>query len=204
MRRALALMTVALCAAGCTSTAPGQPLPAARTGSSATSSSAPAEEVPGPGVPKVPKPLDITRFKQNPCETLTSAQISDLLGDRARIHPDPHGPVGPACGWFAQATVAVLYPTINKLGLTSVYRAKGRAYPFFLPLAPIDGYPVVAYGEDDPRASRGECDVAMGTSDRETVVVSITQSAARKGEKDPCESARDVAEKVLGNLRGGR
>ncbi|WP_369871196.1 DUF3558 family protein [Amycolatopsis sp. AA4] len=157
--------------------------------------------LPGPGVPSVPHPLDTARFKQNPCATLTPAQISGLLGPSPRVQADPQGPVGPACGWFAQASVAVLYPDINDLGLTSVYRAKGGAYPFFLPLAPVDGYPVVAYGEDDPRAGRGECDVAMGTSDRETLVVSITQSAVHKGEKDPCQSARDIAALALGNLR---
>ncbi|WP_406638252.1 DUF3558 domain-containing protein [Amycolatopsis sp. WGS_07] len=204
MRRAHALTAVALCSlAGCASTIPGGAIPAERTTPPAPSSTA-AGQVPGPGVPKVPNPLDITRFKQNPCDALTSAQISNLLGDGARVKPDPHGPVGPACGWFSQAQIVVVFPNIDKLGLTSVYGAKGDAYPFFLPLAPVDGYPIVAYGGRDHRASDGECDVALGTSDRETAVVSITQSAAHKGEKDPCESARDVAEKVLGNLRGGR
>ncbi|MET9260500.1 DUF3558 domain-containing protein [Amycolatopsis sp. NPDC004079] len=182
-----------------------QPSSPAPTTATAPPHSASAGTVPGPGVPGVANPLDITRFKRNPCETLTPPQISDLLGDRTRIRPDPHGPVGPACGWFnhaTAATVAVLYPNINDLGLTSVYRAKGGAYPFFLALEPVDGYPIVAYGEDDPRP-RGECDVATGVSDRETLVVSITQSRARTGERDPCQSARDIAKQALGNLRRG-
>ncbi|WP_312872069.1 DUF3558 domain-containing protein [Amycolatopsis dendrobii] len=204
MRRALALTPLALLIlAGCSDTTPGQAVPADRTGQPAPRSTS-ANQVPGPGVPKVPNPIDITRFKQNPCESLTSAQVVDLLGDEARITPDPNGPGGPGCGWFSQAKIAVVFPNVDKLGLTSVYRAKGGAYPFFMPLAPVEGYPVVAYGTEDVRARLGECNVALGTSDRETLDVSITQSPAHKGEKDPCDSARDVADKVLGNLRGGR
>ncbi|WP_275292778.1 DUF3558 domain-containing protein [Amycolatopsis sp. La24] len=204
VRRALALAPLTLFAlASCSSTTPGQAVPAESTGQP-TSRSTPADEVPGPGVPKVPNPIDITRFKQNPCAALTAEQTSGLLGDGARIVPDPKGAGGPGCGWFSQAQIVVLFPNVDKLGLTSVYRAKGNAYPFFVPLAPVDGYPVVAYGTEDVRARLGECNVALGTSDRETIDVSITQSPAHKGEKDPCESAREVAEKVLGNLRGGR
>ncbi|MYW91220.1 DUF3558 domain-containing protein [Amycolatopsis rubida] len=165
--------------------------------------STPAEDVPGPGVPKVANPLDVSRFRQNPCDALASGQVSDLLGGNVRAEPDPHGPGGPACGWFSQAQVVIVFPTVDKLGLTSIYRAKGGVYPFFLPLDPVAGYPVVAYGTDDPRARFGECTVALGTSDRETVDVSITQSPAHKGDKDPCQSARDVAAQVLDNLRRG-
>ncbi|WP_370934230.1 DUF3558 domain-containing protein [Amycolatopsis sp. cg13] len=189
--------------AGCSSSAPGQAVPAERTDRPAPSSAS-ADQVPGPGVPKVHNPLDITRFKQNPCDSLTAQQISGLLGDGARINPDPHGPGGPGCGWFSQAQIVIVFPNVDKLGLTSVYRARGGAYPFFQPLAPVDGYPVVAYGTADLRARLGECNVALGTSDRETLDVSISQSPAHKGEKDPCESARGVAEQALGNLRGGR
>lgn len=206
MRRALTLTALGLCAlAGCSSTTTGRANPSEQAGRPASSApnSPAAEEVPGPGVPKVPSPLDATRLKQNPCASLTSAQITDLLGDNPRVKPEPHGAGGPGCGWFAQAQVAVVFPDINNLGLTSFYRAKDRIYRFFLALAPVDGYPAVAYGEDDNRASRGECDIAVGISDRETVVVSIRQSPAHQGEKDPCDSARDVAQKVLGNLRGG-
>lgn len=204
MRRALALAPLALFAlAGCSATTPGQAVPAESTGPP-TARTTPADEVPGPGVPKVPNPIDITRFKQNPCAALTAEQISSLLGDEARVVPDPKGAGGPGCGWFSQAHLVVLFPNVDKLGLTSIYRAKGGTYPFFAPLAPVDGYPVVAYGIEDVRARLGECNVALGTSDRETVDVSITQSPAHKGEKDPCESAREVAGKVLGNLRGGR
>ncbi|MFD2465991.1 DUF3558 domain-containing protein [Amycolatopsis silviterrae] len=206
MRRVLALTAVALCAlASCSRTTAGRAAPGERSGqpSSPAPNSTSAEQVPGPGVPKVESPIDAARFKQNPCGALTAAQVSDLLGNSPRVKPEPHGAGGPGCGWFAQAQVAVVFPDINDLGLTSFYRAKDRVYPFFLPLAPLDGYPVVAYGEEDHRASRGACDIAMGISDHETVVVSITQSPAHKGEKDPCESARGIAEKVLGNLRGG-
>ncbi|MYW91219.1 DUF3558 domain-containing protein [Amycolatopsis rubida] len=54
---------------------------------------------------------------------------------------------------------------------------------------------------DGSRASRGECDIAAGTSDRDTMVVSITRSPGRKGGTDACESARGVAAQILADLR---
>ncbi|WP_205670147.1 MULTISPECIES: DUF3558 domain-containing protein [Amycolatopsis] len=161
-------------------------------------------QVPGPGVPKVLTPVDVSRFKQNPCNALTSTQISDLLGPHARVKPDLKSPAGPSCGWLSLATIQVAVPNVDDLGLTSIYRSRGGIYPFFLPLAPVNGLPAVAYGQDDSRASRGECDVAVGVSDRETIEVSVRQSPENKGKEDPCESARKVAEKILGNLPGAR
>ncbi|MFB9929631.1 DUF3558 domain-containing protein [Amycolatopsis halotolerans] len=206
VRRVFALTAAALCAlAGCSSTTAGRAAPSGHSDRpvSQTPKSTATDPVPGPGVPKVAIPLDATKFKQNPCDALTARQVSDLLGTSSHVKPEPHGAGGPGCGWFAQAQVVIVFPDINELGLTSFYRAKDKVYPFFLPLAPVDGYPVVAYGEEDHRASLGECDIAMGISDSETIVVSVTQSPSHKGEKDPCDSARGVAETVLANLRGG-
>ncbi len=95
----------------------------------------------------------------------------------------------------------MIFNKVNDRGLTGVYQAK---YKFFLPLEPVDGYPVVAYGLVDDRASRGGCQIAIGTSDKQTVDVGVTQSEENIGKKDPCEAARGVASYVLSNLRGGK
>ncbi|WP_230863084.1 DUF3558 family protein [Amycolatopsis camponoti] len=89
-------------------------------------------------------------------------------------------------------------PGVREPGL-----AKGTTYPFFEPLEPVDGYPLVAYdGVGDQRA-RGECTVAVGTSDTQTVDISVDQSEKNIGKNDPCEAARQVTAMVLGNAKAG-
>ncbi len=114
-------------------------------------------------------------------------------------------PGGPSCSIhppsITQAGILVIFTNLDNRGLTSIYAAKDTKYPFFLPLAPVDGYPIVAYGLTDDRASRGICQIAVGTSDQQTVDIGVTQSEQNIGKKDPCEAARGVAASVLGNLR---
>ncbi|SFW90393.1 Protein of unknown function [Amycolatopsis australiensis] len=164
-----------------------------------------SQEVPGPGVPKVAVPLDTDRFKSAPCSALTAAQVTELFGREITAKPDIEGPGGPGCSWDpvdgSRASVNVLFTTVDDLGLTSVYREQGKAYKFFQPLDPVDGYPVVAYGTSDAR-STGRCSVAVGTSDRSTVDITIFQSQAKIGTTDPCQVARTVAEKVVASLKG--
>ncbi len=93
----------------------------------------------------------------------------------------------------------MIFNNVDDRGLTGVYQAQ---YSFFLPLKPVDGYPVAAYGLTDERTSRGGCQIAVGTSDKQTVDIGVTQSEENIGHKDPCEAARGVASYVLSNLRG--
>lgn len=91
----------------------------------------------------------------------------------------------------------------DQLGLTSVYEAKGKQYQFFQPMESINGFPIVAYGVNDERTSRGRCAVAIGTSDTQAVDVHVAQSEKNIGKKDPCAAAHEIAAQVLSNLRGG-
>jgi hypothetical protein len=90
----------------------------------------------------------------------------------------------------------------DELGLTSVYEAKGKQYQLFEPLESVEGFPVVAYGVNDERTTRGRCAIAMGVSDTQAVDIHVAQSESNIGKKDPCAAARDVASQVLNNLRG--
>jgi hypothetical protein len=98
--------------------------------------------------------------------------------------------------------VSVVYNKVNHTGLSAIFEKNGTTFPFFLPLDPIDGYPAVAYGLADERASRGRCAVALGTSDQEMIDISIAQSEEKAGKSDPCAAAHNVAAQVLDNLRG--
>nr|WP_202507257.1 DUF3558 domain-containing protein [Amycolatopsis rubida] len=192
---------------GCSGSADGHAGATATPSSpaSAAPASQGAAQVPGPGVPKVETPIDTARFRAAPCGSLTPAQAENLVGAGIVPRPDLNAPAGPSCAWHSQAHVIVTFSNVDNLGLTSYYRAKGTVYPFFMPLDPIGGYPIVAYGQIDLRASKAQCEVALGTSDRDTVAVSVTQSPQNRGANgDACESAHQVAGLVLSNLKGGR
>lgn len=206
MRRVLVLVGLALLTlTACTTKTPGSATPTSSTGTAPPSGT--DDQVPGPGVPRVENPIDTAKFATAPCSVLTDGQISEIFGGAAAPHPDPQGPSGPACSWrpsaASGASVQVIFPNVDKLGLTSIYQAKGSTYKLFEVLSPIDSYPVVAYGTSDARATDGVCAVAVGTSDHSTVEVSIFQAKANVGQKDPCDAARTVAAKVLDTIRKG-
>ena len=143
---------------------------------------------------------------QAPCDSLTSTQIEALLGAGVTPKTELDAPAGPSCSVHpssvTDASVVVVFSNVDKLGLTSIYQAQGTKYPFFMPMDDIDSYPVVAYGIVDERNAHGRCQVAVGTSDRQTVDVAVAQSKENIGNKDPCKAAHGVATSVLQNLRG--
>ncbi|OAP21009.1 hypothetical protein A4R44_08219 [Amycolatopsis sp. M39] len=201
------LPAVALFAlAGCSGTTGGQANPAPST--SEPPSSVPADaRLPGPGVPKVREPIDTTKAAQDPCMVLTSDESKGFLGGPVPPKAENEA-AGPSCGWFGgyeyeHASINVIVNGVDKRGLTSVYAAKGKLYKFFQPLAPADGYPLVAV---DTTASRtfGECAASLGVRDDQVIEVVIRQPDSRKEKKNPCDSVHDVAVAIIGNLRGGR
>jgi hypothetical protein len=208
MRRTVVMLSASLLLlTACTPTKNGTPSPSTNTLSQPPSSGS-ADQLPGPGVPAVTNPIDIGHFQQSPCDSLTTEQVDSLLGQGASRKPDPNGQAGPECFWHSagasQASVGIIFVNADKRGLTSVYQANGSQYKFFKPLDAIDDYPVVAYGVADERNSRGRCTVALGVSDTQAVDINIAQSEENIAHKDPCAAARDVAAKVLSNLKAGK
>lgn len=205
-RRTLTLICFSLLAlaSGCTDKTNGTASPSGDSSAPPSPESSSAT-VPGPGVPKVETPLDVSRFQQSPCDSLTSAESQELLGPDVVANPVVDDPAGPTCNWdvpaVSQAGVGVTYFKKTQLGLTGIYQSKGTAYPFFEPLDPIDGYPTVAFGTVDERNTKGRCLLALGTSDTQQVNISVSLSEGNIGKKDPCAAAHDVAVKVLANLR---
>lgn len=201
MRRVIVPLSAALLVLGaCDTTNGGTAVPI----SPASPSSGTVDDVPGSGVPRVANPIDLTRLQKAPCDALTPAQVAGLLGSDVETKPEPDADVGPRCNWHApgRAGVGIIFGK-DERGLTSVYAAKGTIYPFFEPLEPVDGYPLVAYdGAGDQRA-KGECTVAVGTSDTQAIDISVDQSEKNIGKTDPCEAARQVTAMVLGNAKAG-
>ena len=205
MRRILIPISASvLVLSACTTTNGGTASPSDPSASEPGASSS-TTEVPGPGVPKVASPIDISHFKSAPCDSLTAEQVSDLLVPGVTPKADLNAPGGPSCSihppQVTQAGVLVIFTNLDNRGLTSVYAARDVKYPFFMPLSPVDGYPIVAYGLADDRTTHGTCQIAIGTSDQQTVEIGVTQSEQNVGKKDPCEAARGVAASVLDNIR---
>ncbi|MET8994994.1 DUF3558 domain-containing protein [Amycolatopsis sp. NPDC004169] len=195
-----------LAAVACSTTNPGKPAVSSPVPGAASLSES-SDAVPGPGVPQVLQPIDVARFKQEPCLALTDSQVTELLGSGVSGKPDLQAPAGPTCSWdsvdVSQAGIGVIFMNADRLGLASVYAARGKQYQFFQPMESLDGFPTVAYGVSDERSSRGRCAVAIGVSDTQAVDVHVAQSEKNIGRKDPCSAAHDIAAQVLGNLRGG-
>lgn len=191
--RLAALLSIAAVLAGCSDQAkPAQDNTA-------------AGPTPGPGVPSVAKPLDLTPLKRNPCDALKPSQDAldpahaGLFGNGIPAKPSSAGSA-PACAWTSRATLIVYVPADTDTSLTAIYAMKGGQFPVVTPLAAIDGYPVVAYGTDEPLGSHGECRVALAASDTQTVVAWLTQPTPNTTAPSTCDTARSVLEHVLRNL----
>ena len=183
---------------------PGMPTVPTTSASEPAQPSSEPVEVPGFGAPKVANPLDTSGPEAQPCGLLTDAQINGLLG--TDINKTQEDGTGPGCKWHSYgsqaASVYVTFPTVTDNGLTAIYRAKGNEYKFFKEMTPVRGYPAVAWDTTDETMTRGECHVAVGTSDRSTVEASVSLSEKNIGTKDPCEAAHQVLDMVIGNIQG--
>ncbi|WET80166.1 DUF3558 domain-containing protein [Amycolatopsis sp. QT-25] len=197
----IATLALAACSPSITN---GTPTPTDGGSSLAPSRSSPRQ--PGPDVPQVASPLALTQVKQAPCNALTEEQAGELLGPRAVPKERLDGTAGPSCMWSIPSSsrplVDVIFGRSPDGGTASVYNAKGGAYKLVEPLAPVDGYPLTAYGTTDERPS-GKCSVALGASDTETIGIVTELSEANIGKKDPCGAAREAAIRVLATVRGG-
>lgn len=184
------------------------PLPTSETSSAPAPTSSErstgGEELPANGAPEVSNPLDTSAFAQDPCGSLTEAQITDLLGGPIGGEPDIGSAVGPTCNWHGPqfASISVNYSTIHD-GLSSVYAHKDTL-AVFDPLPAIQRYPVVAYSSAEDRQEDGGCQVQVGTSNNSVIDIGVRQSDKNVGKSDPCEAAHGVATMVTNNIVAAR
>lgn len=206
----LAVMTVAVAAAGCTSTSEGTPSPAPgdhTTSSQATDPTDPdATELPYAGAPAVTDPMDTERFQQDPCLALAADQVGTLKLQAPGALRD--GGLGKACEFRGETDSRVLVEIAsldkNPYGVSAVYQAeKDGDLAFLEPLDPIDGYPAVAYDAVDQRETGG-CSVVLGASDEIAFEVVLQLSAGNVGKKEPCETAAVVAGMVVQTMKAAQ
>lgn len=196
MRFPIGLVTViaALLVVGpaCSATTPGKP--------AATPSAAAGHALPHDGAPKVPNPVDITRFKAAPCTVLTQSQLR-TLGITAQPEPRPDDPAGPVCEWregIDGVNTGINFIP-NKDGLSDLYAAKkeGR-FQVFEPIAPINGFPAALDLLTDSR-SRGDCGYAVGFNDHDAVLIVLSE---RPG-GNPCDDVKQVALSITKTVKEG-
>jgi hypothetical protein len=189
---ALGLGVFALVLSGCSSD-PGHALPSTGTPQSTGSGAAP---------PKIANPLPSGTLDGDPCAALTSNQVIDLLGVSTTGKALDSG-VAKTCHWAnldrgSSLTVQFVYAWRDGLG--HVYTKKNEG--FFQELEPIQGYPVVAYGQEDGRPT-GRCSVAVGVADNAAFEADVTISRSNVGRGNACDSARRIGNDVVTTLKSG-
>lgn len=204
MRRvvaALAVGSAVLATAGCSGEDGGQSDPTPSSASDSTASPG-TSGLPNSGAPAVTNPLPESVLSGDPCEAMTPQQITDALGDGAsqgeRRDLDQ---LGPRCNWSAATSsgggFTLTFGTKSRQGLSSFYANAKQQMEVFRELAPIEGFPAVAYkSSNDAR----ECTVGVGLANEYTVSITSTQSTAKEGKADSCEGTETVMSWLVGNL----
>ncbi|MFD8497646.1 DUF3558 family protein [Amycolatopsis sp. NPDC059657] len=160
-------------------------------------------------VPKVQNPLPAKVLEGNPCDVaLTPNDVKSFIGT-----PDPAKPgenvLGPKCDWDnaagSGAGITVFFHTKDNGGLALTYKnIKPKAARWVDNLQPVQGYPIVGYlAPGDNPGVRDNCHLDVGISDTLTYSVDLQlgDSARNKG-IDACEGGRDVADRVMTNIKG--
>jgi hypothetical protein len=181
------------------------PPPNPKPATPSLSTGQPAVQLPSYGAPKVKSPLNLARFQQTPCDSILQDQVEEFLGSNAYFHPNPTATFGAECNVREpggdQAGIQIKFNTVNHWGITNIYSKKGTDYPFFEPLEPIMGYPIAAYDIAQKRPIE-QCTVALGTSDQETIDITVFLGKQYIGKKDPCLASHDVAVAVIDTVKG--
>ncbi|MEV8439480.1 DUF3558 domain-containing protein [Actinosynnema sp. NPDC051121] len=201
MRRAVPVIlsaTILVVASGCTSKDGGTPSPEATTSTSAraTTTSAAAGEVPAITGPE----LDLTKF-DTPCAMLKNDQLAARGVTKAGTERTDS--TGTICQWYpderALGTSFVVALLDKARGLDGVY-ANREDLPVFKPTQ-VAGYPAV--NTDTTDAAHGACTTAVGVAKGEGFAVQVRVNDKKlPGYTDPCSVSGEIAETVVGNLKG--
>lgn len=201
MRKRLALVAAALAllAAGCTTSAGGQPKPA--PDGSSTSTPEPTSSGPsGPTVEIPPRPEDISLDGLDPCTLYTAAQRTELAVDDVRsresesdnfkgmkecvlsVNTDPY---------FDYTVMAVTTEGVE------VWLSDGRNVD--AELISVQGFPAARFKF---RGSDGEgCDIAIGVADNQYLWVDILPLDRVFEQDQLCQMAGEAADMAMTTLQ---
>jgi hypothetical protein len=196
----LALVLLGL-VAGCSGETPGNASPAS---SGKTGQPGPGKSLPYAGAPEVPDPLPASVMDRDPCTVLTPEQIDELFADPPTGEPKDTG-IANTCRWTdtrrgSAVNIQLLYAARH--GLSQFYATKDSG-ELWLPLEPVQGYPVAAYGGVDSRETIGSCGVVVGIANNMVFEADANLPDANLGKDDPCDAARQVADLAVTTLKQG-
>jgi hypothetical protein len=192
-------------ATACTTTTDGTATPST-AGSSATD--APSAD---PEVPKVPTPLDASKYVGDTCaivpqDVLTSLRYTDQ-GVYEAQGDSTYTKAGPSCAWKLRGEGIGLSVEIGTGtrdrgagGLAGLYNGyQNKTFIRFLERAPdVEGYPAVYFGIQDDRP-KGNCGLGLGIADDLAVDV---YAQGYEGQDDSCGAATQVASSIIKTLKG--
>ena len=198
MRKATALVAAAgllLAATAACSSNPGTPAPASSAAPSAPASS-------GPNVPKVPAPLTVAKYEQDPCSLLTAAQANEVI--KSVRTTKAAGNAAPICTWFdADDSGLTIGFLPHQGGLATIYQNSGDSTAgYFKPAPDVAGYPAAFFSNMDDR-SRGGCQVAVGVTDDEVFTSSVLLQQSSPSYADPCALAAKAAAAAVTTIKAG-
>lgn len=195
-------------AAGCDTSEQGGPVTGTTEPLTSVASPTPNTSVqttatlPFAGAPKVANPLDATKFMDDPCLALTSAQLTQLNVGAGKISK---AYLGMACDWANPGTggsVSLQFLSQFRQGLSAIYRANDEhKYGKFEPIGDLAGLPAVI--ANPPKTSNDTCIVYIGISDDLAADLSVVESREKVGKVDPCDVAKAVGPLVVQTMKAG-
>ncbi|WP_082468991.1 DUF3558 family protein [Sciscionella sediminilitoris] len=154
--------------------------------------------LPNHGAPRVPNPIDVSKYKSEPCTTLTTRQLQ-TLGLETSGTSEPRDPSGPQCTWNGPRDVKVNMVFIpNPGGLSDLYAIRNR-FSRFSPQPPINGFPSVLVNNEANQVPNGICAYQVGINDHDAISLRILETPGG----DPCGDAKNITKGVTRTIRHG-
>jgi hypothetical protein len=222
-RVAVALTGLLACLAGCATVTIGTAQPGSSlhsgggsgsgTGTNNGATSGGESAKPGPGnrygAPKVTQPLDVTKYIEQPCSTLTTAQVHGLNLAKAGV-PDQDAQ-GSTCTFSPKYDVVydvafnVHFDEGQPTGLANAYwYANGTAFTknYMKRLPDIDGVPEVT---EPIQNTDGGCYIYLGATDQISFATGVTVSSSAEPQyRMACSIAQQLAKDVTETMRSGK
>ncbi|WP_165912921.1 DUF3558 domain-containing protein [Tamaricihabitans halophyticus] len=205
MATASVVAVVSMLLVGCSTEEPGSAEPAGTSDAGSPSISAPgdADGLPAGGAPAVEKPLDTSKFEEDPCAALTPEHLQELNLPQQGEEEDAEA--GPMCNWNNRETTgnaSIILVTASDRGLTALYETRSQ-YAVFEPVEPIEGHPGVIYSSTEGEPEKGYCTVAVGLTDELAMDVGVRLSWGNEG-GDACGTVQGIAEYMLQTMKAAQ
>jgi hypothetical protein len=189
------MVAVGIALAACSTSSPGNAVgPPVSTGPSTATSGTKLQ------APRVPNPLDVTKFEKNPCNVLSPAQARQVANLTKTDGND--GSVFPICGWTDSNYNSVAFSFVRGNGLSDAYQNQDSGSGYFQVAPDVAGYPAAFTSVSDGR-SKGTCTMYVGVRNDDVMTVSSSFSASSPYRGDPCPVVQKAAEAAVATLKGG-